>query len=115
MRIVTDSRSPEEPKDPSDDLVFRLFSLVADGEKVEAMRGRYLRGGIGYAEAKEQLVAQLNETFGLARARYEELIDDRAGIDQILLDGADAARKRASPLLASVQTAVLGRTSKGSS
>ena len=40
MRIVTDSRKPEEPKDPEGDHLYQLYSLLADEAQREAMAAR---------------------------------------------------------------------------
>lgn len=44
MRIVTDSRAPEEPKDPDKCNVFSLFQHFAPSRDIEVMRQRYLSG-----------------------------------------------------------------------
>jgi tryptophanyl-tRNA synthetase len=55
MAIVTDSRRPEESKDPDDDTVFCLYRELAPDADVRALRARYEAGGVGYAEAKQAL------------------------------------------------------------
>ncbi len=106
MRIVTDSRRPEEPKDPEGDTLFRLYRAVAPEPDVEALRQRYLAGGVGYGEVKEDLAARLVAEFEAPRERYEELAADRARVDAILADGARRARELATPVLARLRRAV---------
>ena len=55
MRIVTDSRPMEEPKDPESDHLFQLYRLVATDSEREAMAALYRRGGFGYGEIKKAL------------------------------------------------------------
>ena len=55
MRIVTDSRPMEQPKEPGTDHLFQLYSLFADDEQREAMAAMYRRGGFGYGEVKKAL------------------------------------------------------------
>jgi len=94
-RIVTDSRRPEDPKEPDGDTLFTLFSAVAPAEDTEALRARYVNGGVGYGEVKDELADRLIEIFDEPRRRYEELMADRATIDAILDEGAAHARELA--------------------
>jgi tryptophanyl-tRNA synthetase len=106
MRIVTDSRRPEEPKDPESDTVFSLYrEFAADGD-VAAMRDRYLAGGVGYAEAKEALFAAIDERMREPRARYRELMADPAQIERVLAAGGASASDRAAATLGRMRDAV---------
>jgi tryptophanyl-tRNA synthetase len=106
MRIVTDSRRPEEPKDPESDTVFSLYrEFAADGD-VAAMRDRYLAGGVGYAEAKEALFAAIDERMREPRARYRELMADPAQIERVLAAGGASASSRAAATLGRMRDAV---------
>lgn len=105
-RIVTDSRRPEEPKDPATCTVFGLYALVASTEDVEAMRTRYTAGGIGYAEVKDRLATVLEDALSEPRRRYEELIADPAQLDGVLRAGAAVARPIARGVLDRVREAV---------
>ena len=105
-RIVTDSRRPEEPKDPEADTLFRLYRLVAPPDAVEALRLRYEQGGVGYGEVKEDLAARLNALLAEPRSRYMELMADRSRIDAVLDAGAERARAVAATVLARLRTAV---------
>jgi tryptophanyl-tRNA synthetase len=106
MRIVTDSRPPEEPKDPDSDNLFRIYEHFAPRDRVEAMSARYLKGGVGYGEVKEELAEILRDVFAGPRARFEELIADRAQLDKILAEGAQRAAKVAGATLGRVKKAV---------
>src|SRR5919201_1063152 len=100
MRIVTDSRRPEEPKDPDRDTVFGLYRELADPEDVRALRERYEAGGVGYAEAKQALFEVLEERMREPRARYRELMGDPGEIDRVLAAGGKVAAARASATVA---------------
>jgi tryptophanyl-tRNA synthetase len=95
MRIVTDSKRPEEPKDPDTCNVFNIFKHFAEPDRVAQRRQDYAAGGVGYGEMKEELIAALETRFGAARAKYDELLKDPAGLDKILEDGAARARQLA--------------------
>ena len=102
-RIKTDSRRPEDPKDPDSCLVFDLYRHLATPEETSSLRQRYLEGGLGYATAKAELVDVLERTFAPARDTYAALMDDPAAIDRILAAGAARARDRAAPLMQRVR------------
>jgi tryptophanyl-tRNA synthetase len=95
MRIVTDSKRPEEPKNPDEDNVFNIFKFFAEEARVEERRKQYQAGGVGYGEMKEELLSTLEAKFGSARAKYDELLKDPAGLDKILKEGAERARQLA--------------------
>ncbi|MGI9539660.1 MAG: tryptophan--tRNA ligase [Miltoncostaeaceae bacterium] len=105
-RIVTDSRRPEDPKDPDTDTVFLIYRAVAPAADAAALRERYLAGGVGYGEVKEDLAARLVAEFAEPRERYLELIEDRDMLDGVLADGAARARALAAPVLDRLRRAV---------
>jgi tryptophanyl-tRNA synthetase len=95
MKIVTDSKRPEEPKDPDTDNVFNIFKHFAEPDRIALRREQYKAGGVGYGEMKEELLAALETRFGAKRAKYDELMKDTAALDKILKDGAERARQLA--------------------
>lgn len=106
MRIVTDSRKPEEPKDPETDGLFRTFSYFGSPEDVETVRKRYLEGGIGYGEVKEMLASALEDRFAEPLRRYNELMAERRLLDAVLEQGAERVRPLADDVLGRVRRAV---------
>jgi tryptophanyl-tRNA synthetase len=106
MRIVTDSRPPEEPKDPDDDTIFGLYREFADAGDVRAMRARYRAGGLGYGEAKEALFEALDARLRGPRARFAELMADPGELERVLAAGAQRARALVSVTVARMRAAV---------
>ena len=106
MRIVTDSRRPEEPKDPESDTVFALYREFAAPEDVRAMRARYEAGGLGYGEAKAALFAVLDEHLREPRARFRGLMADPGELDRVLVAGAARARELAAVTVGRMRAAV---------
>ncbi len=53
MRIVTDSRRPEDPKNPDECNVFNIFKYFASPEAIATRRNAYLKGGLAYSEIKQ--------------------------------------------------------------
>ncbi|MEO9594912.1 tryptophan--tRNA ligase [Rhodopirellula bahusiensis] len=96
MRIVTDSRPMEDPKDPTDDHLFQLYQLFAGPAEVDAMAGKYRAGGFGYGEIKKAVAEVSEEYFAPARAKREELESDLDTVRDILAEGAKRAREVAA-------------------
>jgi len=105
MRIKTDSRPPEEPKDPETDTLYQLFALFASEKDKQAMAERYRRGGFGYAEVKIALADLAVDFFAEARERRRELESHPEKIREILGDGAAKARRKAAEVLRRAQEA----------
>ena len=97
-RIVTDSRPPEEPKDPAGLLPMQFLALFLQPAELADWRERVRRGGEGapgYGHMKARLIEVMEDAFAPARARREELLADPAELDRILARGAVGARARA--------------------
>jgi tryptophanyl-tRNA synthetase len=105
MRIKTDSRPIESPKDPRGDVLFELYSLVADEAAKDEMAAVYRRGGFGYGEVKKALADAAVAYFDGPRAHRAELAARPDAVRQILGDGANRARSRAEQVLSRVKEA----------
>ena len=105
MRITTDSRPMEQPKDPETDHLYQLYSLFASDEQREAMAALYRQGGFGYGDVKKALAEVAEQYFAEARARREMLESRPDEVRQILADGASRARKKAAEVLLRAQRA----------
>lgn len=105
MRIATDSRPMEDPKDPTSDVLFMLYSLVASNAERDEMAALYRKGGFGYGDIKKKLAEASEAFFADARARrtdWEKRPDD---VRDILKAGAAKARGKAAEVLARAQDA----------
>lgn len=105
MRIQTDSRPMEEPKEPEGDHLFQLYSLFATEAEKSEMEATYRRGGFGYGDVKKALADVADRFLEEPRARREELAANPARVYEILADGASAARKKAGEVLLRAQKA----------
>jgi tryptophanyl-tRNA synthetase len=105
MRIVTDSRPMDQPKEPAGDVLYDLISLVAPEADREAMAALYRRGGFGYGEVKKGLADAAEKFFAEPRARRAELAANPDHIREILATGAAKARNKASEVLKRAQNA----------
>lgn len=105
MRIATDSRPMEDSKEPDDDVLYQLYSLVASDEQREEMAAMYRRGGFGYGEVKKALAEAAEAYFAEARAQREDWVSRPDDVRDILNTGAAWARKKAGEVLARAQDA----------
>ena len=105
MRMPTDSRPMEDPKDPDTDHLYQLFSLFADDAAREEMAAMYRAGGFGYGDVKKALANAAEDYFAEARERRAELAADPKRVREILDDGASRARKKAGEVLLRAQKA----------
>lgn len=94
MKIVTDPTPMEDPKDPEPDTTFQIFRAIAgaEDERTLALAKKYRAGNYGYGHAKQELFELMLDHFGDARKKREELMADPGYVDQVLADGAAAAR-----------------------
>ena len=92
MRIVTDSKRPEEPKNPEECNVFGIYRYFADPEATESMKNRYLNGGLAYHDIKLELYDMLEHKFGVNRETYLSLLKNPRHLNAVLKQGAEKAR-----------------------
>ncbi len=105
MRIQTDSRPMEEPKEPEGDVLFDLLKLVANEQEISDMAETYRRGGFGYGDVKK-LLAEASECYwGPARERRAEWASKPEEVHEILAAGAAKARAQAGEVLRRAQEA----------
>jgi tryptophanyl-tRNA synthetase len=105
MRIVTDSRPMDQPKEPAGDVLFDLYSLVASESDRDTMAALYRRGGFGYGEIKKALADAAEKFWAEPRARRAELAAKPDDVRQILADGAGKAREKAAEVIQRAQRA----------
>lgn len=103
MKIVTNSQEIEEPKDPDTCSVFSLYKCFASSAEIAALRARYLAGGMGWGEAKQELFMAINRELTPHRQRYEELMQNPDYIYQVLKEGAAKVRPLAAAKIMSLR------------
>ncbi|TWT48705.1 tryptophan--tRNA ligase [Botrimarina hoheduenensis] len=105
MRIQTDSRPMEEPKDPAGDVLFDLLKLVASEATLAEWEATYRGGGFGYGDVKKALAEAAETYWGPARERRAEWAAKPGEVREILAAGAVKARQRAGETLCRAQAA----------
>lgn len=108
MRIITDSKLPEDSKDPESSTIFQLYKNFATTPEIEDLRQKFIAGGLGYGDAKKILFEKIDSVLAGPRAEYERLMSNTDELDKILADGAARARCVAEQTYARVRRAMLG-------
>ena len=103
--IVTDSRAPGEAKDTEGSALFQIYQAFASTEETASLAKAYA-DGIGWGDAKQLLFERIDREVAPMRAQYEELINNPAKVDAILLKGAAKARALATPFIQELRHAV---------
>jgi tryptophanyl-tRNA synthetase len=103
MRIVTDPTPVEDPKNPDKCNVFQIYRLFLNKGQEEALRARYLAGGLGYGEVKQELFVAVRDFFAPYAERRKELLADPDGIRATLAKGAEKARYVANKTMRKVR------------
>ncbi|MCU0338616.1 MAG: tryptophan--tRNA ligase [Spirosomaceae bacterium] len=92
-KVISDSTPLEAPKDPTNDVTFKLYSLIAPAADVETMRQNYLAGGYGYGHAKQALFEALKTRFAKERELFDYYYHQNpAALEQKLQEGEEKAR-----------------------
>lgn len=106
MKIKTDSKGLEEPKNPDTDNVFALYKLLASETEIAEMRANYDGGNYGYGHAKQALYELILTKFAIARERYHHYMRNKHEIDEALQIGAEKATSVANAVLKRVRNKV---------
>ena len=105
MRIQTDSRPLDEPKDPETDHLYQLCQLFLEEEPIEELAALYRQGGFGYGEIKKKLADAADAFWQPSRDRRREFLDRPDDVRDILAAGAQKARVKAGEVLDRAQAA----------
>ena len=96
MAIETDATPVDDPKDPDNCNLYQIMQLFASKERMAEIHELYVNGGAAYGYLKLELLDLLNDKFGAAREKKKEYLADPAMLRQILKNGADKAREKAT-------------------
>ena len=100
MRLVMDSRPPEEPKPDADqNVAIQLLKLVAPPDIAQSTQENLAAGGLGYGDLKKTLFEHYWEHFAEARAKRAELANNLEHVHQVLAEAAQKARALATTVL----------------
>lgn len=103
MSIVTDSTPMEQPKNPDQDNVFAIYSLIATEEQKNQLRAKYLAGNFGYGHAKQELYELILAKYKSQREQFNFYYSNPAELDKKLEQGETKARVIANEVLGRVR------------
>ena len=106
MRIVTDSKPLEAPKDPEKCNVFCLYKLFATDPQRLEMENRYRNGGFGYGDAKKALFEIMWSYFEQFRVKRKELVNNLDYVEEVLRIGGEKAGAEAAKTLNATRRAM---------
>lgn len=101
--IVTDSTPLEAPKNPDNDNVYAIYSLLADDDQRQAMRKKYLEGNYGYGHAKKELLELILTRYSEERKAFDFYMSNPSELENKLKHGEEKARVIALDVLKRVR------------
>lgn len=105
-KIVTDSKTLEEPKTWEDCNIFKISQLFLDEAGQDELKKRYEKGGEGYGHFKAYLNELIWLYFAEAREKYEYYKNNEKEVKEILAYGAEKAKKLAETKMEKVRNLV---------
>ena len=104
--IITDNTPLEEPKDPDSATVYQLFKLLASDEESKTMADKLKAGGYGWGHAKKELLEKVVSSFSEERAKFNHYQNNPKEVEEVLLEGAQKAKKVAKATLDRVRNSL---------
>ena len=92
MSIQTDSKAVEDIKDPETCNIFQIFKTVASEIEITALKDKYLQGGYGYGQAKNDLLQVLLNRFAETRIAYQTYRENIEVLEEILQKSEEKCR-----------------------
>lgn len=107
MKIATDSKTQEEPKNPNESTMFQLYKHFGSEQETEELKQLYANGGMGYGVAKQKLFEVVQRELQEPKKRFEKILSNpEIYLYPILECGAKQARKQAVETLKEVKRAI---------
>ena len=103
--IVTDSRTPGEPKDTAGSALFDIYQAFASAEETQALRQDFA-AGISWSDAKDLVFERIDREIAPMRQTYQHLMEHPEQVEAYLLEGARKARAIATPIMTNLRHAV---------
>jgi tryptophanyl-tRNA synthetase len=102
MRIPTDSRGVDEPKDLQADIIFKFHELFSRNRLSEIKMG-YEKGGLSYSDSKKELITNIKTFIAPLREERARIASDLGTVREILKNGAEKARTKATAVMKEVR------------
>lgn len=104
--IITDATPLEDPKDPDNAVVWKLYQSIAGDAEGQRMAEKLRAGGYGWGHAKKELLEAIVDGFAEERDAFNRWMTDLGGLDAELSKGAAQAREVAATVLDRVRTKI---------
>jgi tryptophanyl-tRNA synthetase len=92
LGIITDSTPIEQPKNPDECNVFKIYGLIANDAQRNDLREKYLAGNFGYGHAKQELFELILDKYKIEREQYIYYMQNITELENKLISGAKKAR-----------------------
>ena len=106
MGIVTDSKKPEDAKDPESCNVFALHKLITPEPQLSEIERGYKEGGLGYGESKSILLENYLALIAPMREKREFYEKNPGIVRQILDEGTQKIQKIVRPKMKEIREKV---------
>jgi tryptophanyl-tRNA synthetase len=97
--IITDDIPLEDPKEPGNSTVFKLYELLASSEESKEMARKLKAGGYGWGHAKRELLTLIIEKYKSPREKFNYYMSNKEKLDVILKEGSHKAKEIAQTTL----------------
>ena len=104
--IPTDSKGIDEPKDPDNNLLYKVHEMILEGEAKAELRRKYEEPGLSYKDAKQSLIEDLDNFIKPFREKKEELEKNPRKVKAIYEKGSKKMRKMAEQKMTEVRQKV---------
>lgn len=99
MAIQTDATPVEDPKNPEKCNLYALLKLFAPEDTLSEVHSLYVNGGAAYGYIKQDLFELIRDYFCDARDKKKKLLANQDYLREILHQGAEKARAKATVTL----------------
>jgi len=102
-KIVTDSKTVNEIKDPNTCNIFSIYKYFASSSEIKDLKDKYLSGNMPWSYAKDLLFEKLIVYFKKERELYFKLISDKSYLDSFLKLNKEKAKLQANIVLTRIK------------
>lgn len=104
--IPTDSKGIDEPKDPDNNLLYKVHEMILTGDAKAELRKKYEEPGLSYKDAKQSLIEDLDNFIKPFREKKKELKKNPRKVEAIYKKGSKKMRKIAEAKMEEVRSKV---------
>jgi len=106
MKIITDSKELDEPKEWKNCNIYALCELFMNDDELLELQKRYTTAGEGYGHFKLTLLDKINDYFAPYQEKREYYLNNPDEVKDILAFGASKARKIAQEKIRTIREVV---------